>query len=71
MKKLRKRNDPRGNAYYWLTGRLIHESLDEDIDMEAIRNNYISITPLHYDLTSYEMLESFRQWGFENEFYGL
>jgi 5'-nucleotidase len=70
-KNYEKRNDPRGNAYYWLTGRLIHESLDEDIDMEAIRNNYISITPLHYDLTSYEMLESFRQWGFENEFYGL
>ena len=57
-----KREDPRGKTYYWLAGEMVKEELDEDIDMEAVKNHYISITPLHYDLTDYNLLDTFRGW---------
>ncbi len=55
-----KRVDPRGKTYYWLAGELLEEveaepglNLPTDVptDVEAIRNNYITITPLQYNLT--------------------
>ncbi|HHT65014.1 MAG TPA: 5'/3'-nucleotidase SurE, partial [Clostridiales bacterium] len=67
-KNYEKREDPRGRTYYWLTGQLVEEQLDEDMDIEAVNNHFVSITPLHYDLTSYEMLGTFRSWGFEKNF---
>ena len=54
-----KRVDPRGKTYYWLAGELLEEvvepglNLPTDVptDVEAIANNYITITPLQYNLT--------------------
>lgn len=55
-----KRVDPRGKTYYWLAGELLEEvepekglHLPQDIptDVEAIRQNYITVTPLQYNLT--------------------
>jgi 5'-nucleotidase len=53
-----KRIDPRGKTYYWLAGELL-EDVEESgyladqapTDVQAIRNNYITITPLQYNLT--------------------
>ncbi|MGG6268261.1 5'/3'-nucleotidase SurE [Leptolyngbya sp. AN03gr2] len=53
-----KRVDPRGKIYYWLSGELLEDVEDPDIpndvptDVEAIRDRYITVTPLHYNLTS-------------------
>ncbi|QIZ69472.1 5'/3'-nucleotidase SurE [Oxynema aestuarii] len=56
-----KRSDPRGKTYYWLAGEVledIEQPADPRIsdriptDVEAIRENYITLTPLHYDLTA-------------------
>ena len=65
-KNYEKRQDPRGRTYYWLAGELIEEPLDWDMDIEATKNHYVSITPLDYNLTSFAMLDTFRKWGFEN-----
>lgn len=52
-----KRTDPRGKTYYWLAGELLEEVEVEPIladvptDVEAIASNYITITPLQYNLT--------------------
>lgn len=52
-----KRTDPRGKTYYWLAGELLEEVEVEPIladvptDVEAIAHNYITITPLQYNLT--------------------
>ena len=48
-KNYEKREDPRGRTYYWLSGQLIEEEMESDIDIDAVNNNYVSITPLHYD----------------------
>ena len=68
-----KRVDPRGKTYYWLAGELLEEvepeeglHLPQDIptDVEAIRQNYITVTPLQYNLTYASGLNQLRQWNF-------
>jgi 5'-nucleotidase len=56
-----KRVDPQERPYYWLKGRYILEDKEKDIDDVAIRENRISITPIHYDLTNYEYLDTLRK----------
>ncbi len=34
----------------------------DDTDIIAVKNNYISITPLHYDLTDYKMIDEVKKW---------
>ena len=49
-----KRVDPRGRTYYWMAGELLEmDENAEGTDVKAVKNNYISITPLHLDLTDY------------------
>lgn len=43
--------DPRGEQYYWLTGRFVARDAHEDTDIWALKNGYISVVPSKYDLT--------------------
>lgn len=58
-----KRKDPRGKVYYWLAGDVVETTEDVGSDIWAVRNGYISITPLHFDLTKYSVIEDIRKWG--------
>ena len=69
-----KRVDPRGKTYYWLTGEVLEDveppvsfNLPENIpiDVRVIRDDYISITPLHYNLTYPERLKDLSEWQFQ------
>lgn len=66
-----KRVDPRGKIYYWLAGELLEDIEDPDVpdeaptDVQAIRENYITITPLHYNLTSPSGLKMTQEWTLE------
>lgn len=60
------RKDPYNREYYWLTGRLLEVDTDYDIDQVAIRKNYVSITPIHFDLTDYETFDKMKNWKVEN-----
>jgi 5''/3''-nucleotidase SurE len=55
------RLDPRGNTYYWLGGEVVEEKQHEDSDVYAIDQGYISITPIHLDLTDYKLMEKYRK----------
>jgi len=57
-----KRQDPRGNEYYWLGGELINETQNKDSDIVCIKDKYISITPIHYDLTKFDLVETMKKW---------
>ena len=48
-----KHEDPRGNSYYWLSGETSPDHGDEESDFHALRNGYVSVTPLFYDLTAH------------------
>lgn len=58
-----RRVDPRGRTYYWMAGDVVECDEDEDIDAVAIRSNQISVTPIHLDLTRYDLLEQLKEWG--------
>lgn len=58
-----KKVDPRGKECYWMDGEFVEVCKREDDDYTAIKNNYISITPIHYDLTDYEKIEYLRGWN--------
>ncbi len=55
--------DPRGKNYYWIGEQsLIWEKKEEDTDFAAIKKGYVSITPLHLDMTDYKALEQIKRW---------
>jgi 5'-nucleotidase len=55
-------SDPWGRTGYWIGGGQISWSGREDSDFRAVREGYISVTPLHLDLTNYNLLEAVRSW---------
>ena len=80
-----KRIDPRGKTYYWLSGEVLEDVSEEELeeagmsglkacggdaewfrktptDVQAIRQNYITVTPLQYNLTCALGLESLQKW---------
>jgi len=58
--------DPRGRNYYWIgAGALDFHNL-EGTDFHAVHNGYVSVTPLHLDLTNYAAMDRLRQWSLEN-----
>ncbi len=57
-----KRIDPRGREYYWMDGDFVEVTKNENDDYCAIKNGYISITPVHYDMTDYSKIEYFKKW---------
>ena len=60
------RQDPYGRDYYWLTGNLLDIDTDTDIDQAAISKNFVSITPIHFDLTDYDTFDKMKSWKIEN-----
>jgi 5'-nucleotidase len=56
------RCDPAGREYFWLTGQMKVTDTDPETDQVAIGDGYISVTPIHYDLTDREQLVRMRGW---------
>jgi 5'-nucleotidase len=54
--------DPWGRKVFWIGGGEISWTGEEDSDFRAIEEGYISVTPLHLDLTNYDILRSADQW---------
>ena len=55
--------DPRGRNYYWIGEQTpIWEKKADDTDFAATQKGYISITPLHLDMTDYKALEEIEGW---------
>ncbi len=56
------RNDPRGVPYYWIGGDP-PTSIDEaGTDIGALSEGYVSVTPLHMDMTQHRFLDTLRSW---------
>jgi 5'-nucleotidase len=53
------RKDPRGRSYFWNSSVFSLGETEEDTDVAALRDAYITVTPLQFDLTHYPML---REW---------
>jgi len=57
-----KREDLRGNSYFWIGYRGTLSNPDEGTDLKAIYDGYVSVSPLHVDLTHDRFLERMRAW---------
>lgn len=55
-----KRQDPRGKTYYWQSGTLT-QTCEEGTDLRAVGDGYVSLTPMHSDLTDYKRLKPMSQ----------
>jgi 5'-nucleotidase len=55
------RTDPRGYDYYWFGLGPMVQTPGHSTDLEAMEDGYISVTPLHLDLTHDPSLEALRQ----------
>ena len=64
-KKNLRKQDPRNQPYYWLTGKFVNYENGEDTDLWALENNYVSIVPSHHDLTNYKAIKELDHLSFE------
>ncbi|HEY5668601.1 MAG TPA: 5'/3'-nucleotidase SurE [Anaerolineales bacterium] len=59
------REDPRGRPYYWIGGDAPTGVPENGTDFGALSEGFVSITPLHLDLTAYRALEEMSEWKWE------
>jgi 5'-nucleotidase len=59
------RKDPHDRDYYWLTGVFFSDDLAEDTDQWALKNNFIAIVPLHFDLTAHHNLKTLGEYDWK------
>lgn len=54
--------DPWGREIFWIGGGSVEWSGSDDSDFQALRDGYVSVTPLHLDLTARDRLEDAERW---------
>ncbi len=57
------RLDPNGRKYFWLTGKFINNDKGEDTDEWALAHNYVSVVPVHFDLTAHHAIPFLNEWN--------
>lgn len=62
---LTRMQDPWGRDIYWIGGGTITWTGGEDSDHRAVAEGFISLTPLHMDLTNYSLIETVREWNLQ------
>lgn len=61
--RVEKRTDPAGRDYYWLGGSLAEEArgAENGTDVRAVADGFISVTPIHLDLTAYGQMDELKE----------
>jgi 5'-nucleotidase len=59
---LTRSQDPSGREYFWIGGGRSKWWGGDDSDFRAIEDGYVSVTPLHLDLTNFDLLNDIRGW---------
>jgi 5'-nucleotidase len=59
------RRDPANREYFWLTGKMVINDVDPLTDQVAVTENFVSVTPIHYELTDEEAREKMVAWDVE------
>ncbi|GHS88703.1 5'-nucleotidase SurE [Campylobacterota bacterium] len=57
-----RRENPRGEEYFWLGGHPFDFNETQNGDYGAIQENFVSITPLLCDLTAHGSIEILQKW---------
>jgi len=57
------RHDPSGQPYYWLTGKFENfDDKEEDTDIWALENGYVSVVPTQFDMTAHKVISEIKKW---------
>jgi len=64
QEKFDERTTPRGKKYYWLEGDFVNEDLEDDTDEWALKNDYISVVPVQFDMTAYKAMDTLERMNF-------
>ena len=59
--KYDKRTNPFGRDYYWLNGNFTYEDKGEDTDVHAIKNGYVSVVPVQFDMTAHKFIDDLKK----------
>lgn len=63
--KFDERKDPHGKKYFWLTGEFVNFDKSKESDVWALKNNYVSVVPVQFDLTNYTLKKELEKtWKF-------
>lgn len=63
IEKFDKRKTPQGKDYYWLSGEFVNQDYGEDTDEWALKNGYISIVPVQFDMTAHHTIQHLNTWN--------
>ncbi|HNQ65619.1 MAG TPA: 5'/3'-nucleotidase SurE [Smithella sp.] len=63
-----KRTDPRENTYYWFAGESSSATRQKDTDVGALTSGFITVTPIHFDLTRHDLLDQLKDALEKNRF---
>jgi len=61
------RHDPKGRPYYWIEEGQDEWAPHDRSDYQAVRDGYVSVTPLHPDLTAHHALAAVEELAVETE----
>ncbi|MCK0107690.1 5'/3'-nucleotidase SurE [Flavobacteriaceae bacterium S0825] len=67
VEKFDKRQNPQGKDYYWLTGEFVNLDKGEDTDEWALKEGYISVVPVQFDMTAHHFIQQLNSWSFNEE----
>jgi 5'-nucleotidase len=54
--------DPRGKPYYWIGQKILQDTNAEGTDFYAVRQGYVSVTPMRMDMTNHGALQEVAAW---------
>lgn len=63
--ELDRRLDPRNRPYYWIGGQSPTGVPEDGTDFGVLKQGYVSITPLHLDMTAYHVVDSLETWEWD------
>ncbi len=64
--QLIERQDPNGYPYYWIGGEKPAGDVNVlETDLWAVYHGYVSLTPIHLDLTAHQVLSAMQQWDLD------
>lgn len=63
--RFERRVDPWGRPYYWATGEPPPRLGQQDTDLTALKQGFVALTPLDYDMTKRAVLAEMQRWRFE------
>lgn len=62
IEEFERRVDLRNNDYYWQGGGMEISEQDKDADITYLKEGWVTVTPIHFDLTAYHFLGDLEKW---------